>query len=167
MNLKPTTQAKLVSRFAPPFRGILRNATLSTLLAVALVVIGLVATGYSRLRQRAETTSSHNRLESRFLTASQSGADLEAELITILPTGFEPAEITRPAGRFILAIDNRSGLEEVNLRLSRANGQAVHELRIRREKPDLRKLVDLQPGVYRLSEANHPDWIGRLTITEP
>jgi len=37
-------------------------------------------------------------------------ADFEAELITITPHGFEPREIMRPQGRFLLMIDNRSGV---------------------------------------------------------
>jgi len=92
---------------------------------------------------------------------------MEAELITVLPNGFEPAEIHRPAGKFLLAIDDRSGLPEVKLSLVRVAGNLVQDLRIRREKPDLRKVVDLGPGVYLLTEANHPGWIGRLIITAP
>src|SRR6266508_4488481 len=37
---------------------------------------------------------------------------IESELITITPRGFEPKEITRPTGEFLLVINNRSGLEE-------------------------------------------------------
>lgn len=92
---------------------------------------------------------------------------MEAELITIVRNGFEPAEIRRPAGKFLLAIDNRSGLREVNLSLVRVAGRSVQELRIRRERPDLRKVVELEPGAYLLTEANHPAWIGRLIITVP
>ena len=40
---------------------------------------------------------------------------LETELVTITPTGFQPGEITRSQGRFMLAVDNRSGLDEVDL----------------------------------------------------
>jgi len=39
-------------------------------------------------------------------------APVQAELITVTPTGFEPSELTRPKGRFLLAIDNQSGLDE-------------------------------------------------------
>jgi len=42
---------------------------------------------------------------------------VQAELVTILPTGFEPGQITRPRGRFLLLVQNRSGLQEVQLRL--------------------------------------------------
>lgn len=47
------------------------------------------------------------------------GNHLQAEIVTITPTGFEPSEITRPQGRFILAVDNRSGLNEVHLYFER------------------------------------------------
>jgi len=36
-------------------------------------------------------------------------AEVEAEVVTATPTGFEPGKITRPAGRFLLAVDNASG----------------------------------------------------------
>ncbi len=139
-------------------------------LTVATLALASVRANNSRLTRRARVISATEISQSTVAVPLERGSlqeSMEAELITILPTGFEPAEIRRPAGKFLLAIDNRSGLAEVNLRLVRVNGRAVHELRIRREKPDLRKVVDLEPGSYRLSEANHPDWIGRLTITEP
>ncbi len=90
---------------------------------------------------------------------------VETELITIFAKGFEPAEITRPAGKFILAVDNRSGIEDVELRLDRQEGGRVHAVRVRRTAPEWRATVDLRPGVYVLSEAGHPSWICRLTIT--
>ena len=98
---------------------------------------------------------------------SQRAGDIDAELITILARGFEPAEINRPAGRFVLAIDDRSGLEEVVLRLERQDGQANDGFRTRRNQSEIRKVVDLPPGVYLLREARHPDWVCRITIREP
>src|SRR5712675_1806348 len=47
---------------------------------------------------------------------------VEAELITIRPTGFDPAAIARPAIPFFLAVDNRSDHEEIALELRRASG---------------------------------------------
>ena len=115
-------------------------------------------------------TSTTEKSASAVSALPQSGSPqeaMEAELITVLPNGFEPAEIRRPAGKFLLAIDNRSGLPEINLSLVRVAGNSVQDLRIRREKPDLRKVVELGPGAYLLTEANHPGWIGRLIITVP
>jgi hypothetical protein len=90
---------------------------------------------------------------------------LETELITITPTGFDPAEITRPQGRVVIEVDNRSGLEEVELRLDRSNGVREKEVRVHRRTLDWSGEVNLHPGTYILGEAGHPDWACRITIT--
>jgi hypothetical protein len=89
---------------------------------------------------------------------------VETELITLRPNGFEPAEITRPAGEFILMIENRGGLP-ADLRLSRETGEHIHEIKSSREEPDWNELLDLHPGHYALTEANHPEWMCHITIT--
>jgi hypothetical protein len=90
---------------------------------------------------------------------------IETELVTIRRHGFEPQEITRPADPFILAVENRSGLEEVTLRLDRAAGNRLKEVNIPRGKLNWRDAFDLPPGSYVLTEANHPDWVCSITIT--
>jgi hypothetical protein len=92
-------------------------------------------------------------------------ADIQAELITVAPHGFEPQELTRPRGRFLLMIDNRSGLETVALRLTREGGPRVREMRVPREEPDWSEVVDLDPGRYLLTEANHSGWVCVITIS--
>ena len=88
----------------------------------------------------------------------------ETELVTLRPTGFEPAEITRPAGEFILMVENTTG-QPVNLRFSRGTGERLHDVRATREQPDWNELEDLQPGRYLLTEAGHPQWVCRVTVT--
>jgi|SRR5882672_6675669 len=139
-------------------------------LAVATIALVSARAKNSRLTRKAQVISTTETSQSAIPVRSEPGSlqdSMEAELITVLPKGFEPAEIRRPAGKFLLAIDNRSGLPEVKLRLVAVAGGSVQDLRIRREKPDLRKVVELGPGVYLLTEANHPGWIGRLIITAP
>lgn len=97
--------------------------------------------------------------------ALPAAAPLEAELIVIRPSGFEPSQITRPAGRFILAVENRSGLDEVDLRLDRDDGDRLQQVRVPRSKLDWSGVVDPPPGTYVLTEANHSDWSCRITIT--
>jgi hypothetical protein len=55
-------------------------------------------------------------------------ANIEAELVTVTPHGFEPQEITRPPGPFLLMLDNHSGLRQVNLHLSREAGARLREV---------------------------------------
>lgn len=90
---------------------------------------------------------------------------IEAELITIRPNGFNPLEITRPKGRFILAFTNHSGVHDLDLKLDREAGNRIHEVRMPRGRLAGKKTVDLPPGSYILTEANHPDWVCRITVT--
>jgi hypothetical protein len=98
-------------------------------------------------------------------TQASNNTRLEAELITLHPTGFEPAEITRPAGPFILAFQNRSGLEQLMLRIDKSSGPRMREVQIHWERSDWNDIVELPVGSYTVTEANNPDWGLRLTIT--
>lgn len=90
---------------------------------------------------------------------------VESEVITLSPTGFNPAEITRPRGRFLILVDNRSELDEVTFRLSRADGHGLREVRRTKEELIWKQLEDLPPGEYLLTEASNPEWVCRITIT--
>jgi hypothetical protein len=90
---------------------------------------------------------------------------IETELIKIGPNGFEPAEITRPEGRFLLAIQNRSGLAEIALQVSREDSHARFLIPTRKKRQDWRDVIAPPPGRYVLTEANHPEWHCLITIT--
>lgn len=89
---------------------------------------------------------------------------VETEMISLRPTGFEPAEITRPAGEFVLEVENRAG-QPVNLRFDSETGEHLHDVRASREQSDWNELEDLHPGHYLLTEAGHPEWMCRVTVT--
>ena len=92
-------------------------------------------------------------------------ANIEAELVTVTPHGFEPQQITRPPGPFLLMLDNRSGLRQVNLGLSLEAGAQLREVPVPREQPDWSEVIALPPGRYVLTEADHPRWLCRIAIT--
>ena len=92
-------------------------------------------------------------------------APVQAELITLTPTGFEPTELTRPKGRFLFAIDNRSGLDDVEFYFERETGGRVNVPLSRRGKLAWREIVDLSPGTYILRATNDESWRCRITIT--
>lgn len=103
------------------------------ILALALTVaIGIVAVIYATSRSRADSGE----------------PNVEVELLTVRPYGFEPSEITRPKGPFVLLIDDRSGKESSSLSLQRLTGESVREVRTKRNKSDWHELLDLQPGEY-------------------
>lgn len=90
---------------------------------------------------------------------------IEAEVITIRSTGFEPSEITRPKGPFVLAIENRSGLQAMQLRLDSVGVARLLDFQMPKTKHDWNDRLDLPPGKYVLSDAYHPDWACSITIT--
>lgn len=95
----------------------------------------------------------------------RSDTQLQAELITATPAGFEPTDITRPRGRFLLAVDNRSGLDQLDLYLERETGSRVHEGLSRKGKLKWRDVVDLAPGHYVLRAAHDSSWRCDITLT--
>lgn len=89
----------------------------------------------------------------------------DSVLITITPGGFDVGQITSPAVPFFLLVENRSGLDEVSLRLDRVAGPRLRQVTVAREQLDWSDLMDLSPGEYVLSEGNHPSWTCHITIT--
>ncbi len=98
-----------------------------------------------------------------FVQGQRPTSELEAHLITITPDGIEPATINTSKGHFILAYENRSGLENISLRL--ISGQAfLHQ----QAMPLLKTLwtgeFKLDKGIYELRESSNPDWLCTITI---
>jgi hypothetical protein len=89
------------------------------------------------------------------------------ESVTLTPRGFEPAEITRPQGRFVLNINNRSGFHEPTFVLTDEAGNKLREVQFTKGKPSSRELLNLPPGRYRLSELSNADWVCQIAISGP
>jgi hypothetical protein len=90
---------------------------------------------------------------------------IQTELLTVRTIGVQPRQITRPKGPFYLLVENRSGLEEINLQITRITGEQQHSVRIPKRKRMTPNLLDLTPGQYVLTELSHPDWLCAITIT--
>jgi hypothetical protein len=100
--------------------------------------------------------------------AAQSAASkaLEVELVTIHREGMYPKEMNLHKTRFLLAVDNRSETRVITLQLDRAGGGGrVDGALVPLEKLDWRTVVDVAPGSYVLSEANHPEWKCQITVS--
>jgi hypothetical protein len=89
----------------------------------------------------------------------------EALPISLRAGGFSPIEVSRPAGDYYLSINNLSRIHDLSLRLERQHEGRVKESKTSREKSYWREHVHLTPGTYVLTEANHPDWVCRITVT--
>lgn len=78
--------------------------------------------------------------------------------------GFDPVEVRPPSHRFLLSIDNRSGVNDLILRLNRADGSQVQELHVTGAAGDWNETLDLSAGTYTLSEANHSTWYCTIIV---
>lgn len=132
------------------------TVVLLSLVASILLVIGARSRFVSALRNEAKPQEP---------SSARRGERVEAELLTVRPNGFDPVELRRPSGRFNLRVNNRSGIPELQLRLSRARGERLQELQLARGKLTWNAFLELPLGSYILTEANHPNWICTITIT--
>jgi hypothetical protein len=94
-------------------------------------------------------------------------------MMVLRPHGFEPSSIEITAGRVLFAVYNRTGLDEVNLRIKQENDTVrVVDILLREERLRLGKRVlgldfELTPGTYVVTEAEHPTWKCRVTVKLP
>lgn len=90
---------------------------------------------------------------------------LKSVLFTIHTEGFEPNEITLPAGKYVLAVDNRSGSEDVQLNLRRGQSEKLKEAKLSRKQMDWNSVIELTPGQYSLSDLNRPKWSANIKVS--
>ena len=96
------------------------------------------------------------------LQARSSEPDIRGLVIAIRPTGFIPAEIDLKEGRYLLIVQNRSGIRDLTFRLDRDTGEKLQETRD--QKLQWKKTFDLHPGRYVLSVVDHPKWQSIITV---
>src|SRR5262249_14828428 len=132
------------------------------LITIALAVMTAAMTG---ARARLIKSAPPTKQDPASVQGQPKPERIEMEHITLTPRGFEPSAITRPRGAFYIAVDNRSGFQdELAFRLDRVDGNRLHEARLPKGRLGWRQLVDLPPGRYAVTEADHPDWVCSVTI---
>ena len=90
----------------------------------------------------------------------------EGEIVAAYRNGFEPKQITRRAGEFLLLIDNRTGLDEIQLRLERVvDRERLRDVSLTKRAYSWNAMLNLPPGDYALTEVSHPEWTCRITLT--
>lgn len=151
-----------------------RSPSPTTTAGLILLICTLVAAPSATVRARSWllTSSQSVQLPATLITPAMTTAaaeqapdePVEVELITLGLHGFEPSEITRPHGRFIMAINNHTGLSELSLHLDRLKGNRIHDVRMRQGRIKWNQSLDLPPGDYLLSEENHPDWVCHIKL---
>jgi len=80
--------------------------------------------------------------------------------------GIEPAELTIPAGKYFVAVDNNLDLNEMDLDIDRVNGPRVKNGKTRKGQLKFRDFIDFPPGQYVLSEKKKPRITSRIIVTD-
>ena len=131
------------------------RSSIAALAMMAIITVSVLAVGTRRGDRSATSVGG--------LTPQPTPQIIEEVTLTIREEGFTPAELTRPAGRFLLSIDNRSDAEEFTF-LINLNGKRMRQIRVQRGTLDWSELINLPAGHYTLTEVNHPAWVCRITV---
>ena len=101
------------------------------------------------------------------MIAQSNKEKFEVELITLKRWGFEPKEITRPKGKVLFVINNRSEqLRQMTFVLADERKNRLKEVKLGHNgKKDWNGLFDLNPGSYLLSVVEQPDLVCRIIVT--
>jgi hypothetical protein len=133
---------------------------------VGYFVIGFIFVVFPGTAARAWSFSWPTLDLSRIERAQETSTSrIEVEILKIEPSGFQPAEISRPAGPFVLIIRNRSGAQGLLLRLRRRGAEGFREIQLSRRRTIWRGQLDLPAGTYVLAEVNHPQWVLNINIS--
>lgn len=97
--------------------------------------------------------------------ASPAPSSITVETLTLTPRGFEPNEINRSAGMFILGVNNRIIGEQFSFELLRENGHRVHQFKMTKGQMRLRKQLNLPSGRYSLKAVDHPEWTCSIVLS--
>lgn len=141
-----------------------RNVLVLTWLCVLSVCALAIVRSHSR---EISSTPKLNNLAASAMTAkvvSRNQNLPDVLLVSLLPTGFEPSEVTHPRGKFLFGVNNRTGLDDLRFQLTDDSGGPVGEKRMVKEKI-WRKLIEPKPGRYVLRVVDHPSWLCEVTIT--
>lgn len=93
---------------------------------------------------------------------------IPVEEVTLRPAGFYPLKLSRPKGQFLLNVCNRAELTEANFTFARVVGGAKEKVinsKVHQSVLDWSSVLDLNPGIYLLTEDSNPNWSCEFTIT--
>lgn len=153
-------------------------SALLLLIAVACTAIALVSARTAsrpapqmKIEERAATqidegldTQAHSS-QPEAAQGSSEKEEMEAEVVAIRRGGFEPKELTRSRGPFLLVVDNRSGVEISAFEIRHEDGSLRHSMRARAHKISWQQVLDLPPGHYLLQAPEYLNITCLLNIT--
>ena len=143
-----------------------RRSALVTALMLCCVVFAVRA--HSGLSPESRHTNGLTALRPVLPTAAQVAPSprIKAIYFRITPLGIEPAELTLPAGRYLVAIDNDSGFNVVDVKIDKEGGPRLGNAQLPSGRRKWREYVDFTPGRHVLTDSTDTKRVCRLTITD-
>lgn len=146
-----------------------RKITILKLICLSILLLG-VASALAWGARRTASLARGRDLASSILPAQNppvNPADrIEVELVTLTTRGFWPQEITRPKGKFLLAVETRlEGDQSVTLTLADEKKNRLKEYTGHGSQKGWTNIIDLNPGRYVISVAENPTWTCSFTVT--
>lgn len=143
-----------------------------SLLVVALMLCcaGFVIRAHSKLipEWRRTTVAAGVPSSSPVAAATQvaPAPRIKAIYFRITSLGIEPAELTLPAGRYLVAIDNDSGFNAVDIKIDKEGGPRVGSAQLPSGRRKSKGYVDFTPGRFVFTDSGDANRVCRLTITD-
>lgn len=180
-------QASINMLMMPAMRS---SLVLAVLISFALLAVAVTANNHARVKDERPTEgsaiskptlsstpvfnpgpSSNSTGAASSFTPVSSGrqnepsAPLRAVHFRITALGIEPAEQTLPSGRYLVAVDNDSGFNEVDIRIDRKGGPQVARSQLPIGRRKVRLFIDLTPGRYVLTDPGDSKRVSSFTVT--
>jgi len=102
----------------------------------------------------------------RTTAQAQPASPINAVYFRITSLGIDPAELSLPAGRYFVAIDNDSGFNAVDLKIDKEGGPRLGTAQLPSGKRKWRGYVEFTPGKHIFSDPNDVKRIVHLIITD-
>ena len=132
--------------------------------AIIGVVITATVLALNGSSTRSDSAPPNNTAKGASKNNAQSPS-VKAIRFVISRHGIEPAELTIPAGRYFVAVDNALDSNDMDLDIDRVNGPRVKNGKTREGQLKFRDFVDFTPGQYVLTEKKNPG-TSRITVID-
>ena len=141
----------------------------TVLILVAVVLLVVMVTRAQFIGRDAEADSVANAIAPVAIPSSldqlqEAGPEVKLILLGLRPEGFETKEMQLDPGEYLFIIGNRTGLQNVNVRLDRDGNERIDAAAVGGRQRDWKKRLRLSSGVYVLTANDNPDWICRIVV---
>ena len=141
--------------------------TVLILAAVVLLVVAVSNAQFIRRYTALETAANAIApvaIPSSLNQSQEAGPEVKLILIALRPEGFDAREMQLEPGEYLFIIGNRTGLQNVNVRLDRDGNERIDAASVGGRQRDWKKRLKLARGVYVLTANDNPDWICRIVV---